>query len=207
MTRQATTKALWANVPGVTYPVRAVWESIPGVVYPDKKVSPVRTTAQRERRHKRREKTISERRQKVAENAAKKAERIARLIALYDDGKTVAQAAEEIRMCPLRASSHLRKAGRKVFKGRSPKLGRGQPTLRDSIKTARAARAERISAVIARVVAAYHAMPAKVRSANKVAAASGICSKWACKLLKRQGLPLSSRGRKAGDRYHAAKAA
>lgn len=115
----------WANVPGVTYPVRAIWASVPGVQFPDPKAPRVQTPQEREKSRRRREKTVAARREVIAANAAEKAERIARLIALYDAGKTVAQSAAEIRMCPVRASSHLRKAGRVVYRGRSPKPRQG----------------------------------------------------------------------------------
>ena len=146
---------LWSHVPGVVYPGEKRWARVPGVVYPAKMTRAEQAEASSRARREARE----------------KAEAV--LLAEFDAGKSVIQAAKIAGLGSYAARDILRKNGRKVVRMQFPLGANGQP-LRDP-------------EIIPKILAAYDSLPPKGRTATKVAAAVGVTASYACKVLKRNG--------------------
>ncbi len=171
---------MWANVPGVAYPIKARWEAIPGVSFPVD-ARPLNKTKMENRQAKKRVRVQHD------------AEVRALILKMYDAGDTARDGAKAAGISVDTALKILRSEGRKVFKGKRRKLGRGAMKLREAVHAGKVAR---ISDVEARVIAAYDAMPIGSRSGAKVASAVGIGMTRARRILIENGRELSPMGGK-----------
>lgn len=162
-----TLSLLWKNVPGVFYPTREMWRGIHGVSFPDD--------------------AKSEKMENSERKAKARKEKIDKVLADYDAGKTARLIARDVSMSTDTVVKIIRASGRKVYRGRIRKLGRGEMKVRDAMH---ARKVVRIEAIKAKVIAAYEDLPKDERSGAKAAANAGICARWACRILKESGRKL-----------------